>query len=140
MELLSGGGQEPCLLWGRRCEPGQLTVGGKVTGAGDDRSWYLNVHAAQECPIASGRPALTRRLSSRQTDECGGQARSFQTPYEVVNDGGLVDLQMMALIKDDGDDSHDDECIQACPGAGAWDRVDGAAVELIDLMADSGST
>ena len=139
MELLSGGGQERCLLWGREREPGQLTAGGEVTGADDGRNRYLSVDVAQERPITSSRPVLTRGLSGRQTDERGGQARSFQTPYEVVDDDGPVGLQVMALVEDDGGDFRGDECVQACPGAGTQDRVDGVVVELIDLTADGGS-
>ena len=35
------------------------------------------IDVAQERPITSSRPVLTRGLSGRQTDERGGQARSF---------------------------------------------------------------
>ena len=110
-----------------------------MTGADDGRNRYLSVDVAQERPITSSRPVLTRGLSGRQTDERGGQARSFQTPYEVVDDDGPVGLQVMALVEDDGGDSRGDECVQACPGAGTQNRVDGIVVELIDLTADGGS-
>lgn len=140
MELLSGGGQEPCLLRGREREPGQLTAGSEVTGADDGRNRNLSVDVAQERAITVDRPVLTRGLSGRQTDERGGQARSFQTPYEVVDDDGPVGLQVMALVEDDGGDSRGDECIQACPGTGTQNCVDGVVVELIDPAADGGST
>ena len=139
MELLSGDGQELRLLRGREREPGQLTAGGEVTGADDGRNRDLSVDVAQERTITAGRPVLTRGLSGRQTDERGGQARSFQTPYEVVDDDGPVGLQVMALVEDDGGDSRGDECVQACPGTWTQNRVDGVVVELIDPAADGGS-
>ena len=139
MELLSGGSQELRLLRGREREPGQLTAGGEVTGADDGRNRNLSVDVAQERTITAGRPVLTRGLSGRQADERGGQAGPFQTPYEVVDDDGPVGLEVVALVEDDGGDSRRDECVQACPGTGPQNRVDGIVVELIDLTADGGS-
>ena len=139
MEFLSGDSQELCLLRGREREPGQLTAGGEVTGADDGRNRNLSVDVAQERTITVDRPVLTRGLSGRQADERGGQAGPFQTPYEVVDDDGPVGLEVVALVEDDGGDSRGDECIQACPGTGPQNRVDGVVVELIDLTADGGS-
>ena len=130
MEFLSGGSQELRLLRGREREPGQLTAGGEVTGADDGRNRYLSVDVAQECPITSGRPVLTRGLSGRQTDERRGQARSFQTPYEVVDDAAQWALRWW----------HSSRTMVATPAVTSASRRARAPGPRIESMASSSSS